>query len=102
MLPCELSGGGVPWLDTVSSHLITKPHRAVLVRFDLRQMKGDVLVELLEERDPVANQDRQDRITNFVGQPEAKAFTGNQTASHKPDGTEPGPQAPVHELRQIA
>ena len=50
-----------------SSHLVTKLHHAALVGFDLRQMEGDVSVELLEEWDPITNQDRQDRITNFVG-----------------------------------
>jgi hypothetical protein len=29
---------------------------------------------------PATNQDRQDRITNFVGQPETKAFGGDYTA----------------------
>src|ERR1700704_5710792 len=65
-------------------------------------MEGDVLVELLEERYPIANQDRQDRITNFVGQPETKAFAGNHPASRKPDSAEPGPEVLIHELRQIA
>jgi hypothetical protein len=49
------------------SHLVTKRDRAALVGFDLRQVEGDVSVELLEEWDPITNQDRQDRITNFVG-----------------------------------
>src|SRR5207237_3252901 len=86
----------------MSLHLVTKVHHAALVGFDLRQMEGDVSVELLEEWDPITNQDRQDRKTNFVGQPETKAFGGDHTASNKPDGTERGPEAPVHELRQIA
>src|SRR5215831_13917880 len=51
----------------LSSHLVKKLHHAALVGFDLRQMEGDVSVEFLEEWDPIANQDRQDRITNFVG-----------------------------------
>jgi hypothetical protein len=51
----------------LSSHLVTKLHHAALVGFDLRQMEGDVSVEFLEEWDPITNQDRQDRITNFVG-----------------------------------
>ena len=97
----ELLDGGVPWLATMS-HLVTKLHHAALIGFDLRQMEGDVSVELLEERYPIANQDRQDRITNFVGQSETKAFAGNYTASNKPDGTERGPQVPIHELRKIA
>jgi hypothetical protein len=40
-------------------------------------MKGDIFVELLEEADPITDQDWQDRITNLVGQPEAKAFATN-------------------------
>ena len=56
------------------SHLITKLHYAVLVGFDLRQMEVYISVELLEEWDSIANQDRQDRITYFVRQPETKAF----------------------------
>ena len=51
----------------LSSHLVTKPNRAALVSFDLCQMEGDVSVDLLEELDPITNQDRQDRIANFVG-----------------------------------
>jgi len=78
----------------MSSHLVTKLHRAALVGFDLRQMESDVSVELLEERYPIANQDRQDRITNFVGEPETKACAGNYTACNKPDGTERAPQCP--------
>jgi len=96
----ELSGSGVPWLTTMSSHLVTKLHHAALIGFDLRQMEGDVFAELLEEPYPIANQDWQDRITNFVGQPEAKAFAGKYTASNKPDGTELEPQVTIHELRR--
>ena len=51
----------------LSSRPVTKLHHAALVGFDLRQMEGDVSVEFLEEWDPITNQDRQDRITNFVG-----------------------------------
>src|SRR5258705_4307146 len=86
----------------MSSHLVTKLHHAALVGFDLRQMEGDVSVELLEEWDPITNQDREDRITNFVGEPETKAFTGDYTASNKPDATKRGSQPPIHELREIA
>ena len=59
--------GGVPWLAAISSYLVAKLHHAAPVGFDLRQMERDVSVELLEERYPITNQDRQDRITNFVG-----------------------------------
>src|SRR5215475_1497672 len=86
----------------LSSHLVTKLHHAALVGFDLRQMEGDVSVEFLEEWDPITNQDRQDRITNFVGKTETKAFGGDYTASNKPDATERGTQASIHELREIA
>jgi len=55
----ELLGGGSSWLATMSSHLITKLHHAALIGFNLRQMEGDVSVEPLEERYPIANQDRQ-------------------------------------------
>src|SRR2546425_8075357 len=50
----------------MSPHFVTKLHHTALVGFDLRQMEGDVSVELLEEWDPIADQDRQDRIANFV------------------------------------
>jgi hypothetical protein len=65
-------------------------------------MEGDVSVKLLEESDPITNQNRQDRITNFVRQPETKAFARDCTASNKPDATVRGPQAPIHKLRKIA
>jgi hypothetical protein len=97
-----LSGGGVPWLAAISPHLVTKLHRAALVSLDLRQMEGDVSVQLLEEPYPITNQDRQNRITNFVGQPETKAFAGNYAASDEPDGTERWSQVPIDELRKIA
>ena len=76
--------GGIPRL-AMSPHLVTKPHHAVLIGFDLGQMEGDVSVELLKERYPIANQYGQDRITNFVGQPETEAFAGNYTTSNEPD-----------------
>src|SRR5262249_37572961 len=65
-------------------------------------MQGDVSVELLKEWNPVTNQDGHDRIANFVGQPEAKAFGGNGTTPDKPDAAKRGPQAAIHELREIA
>jgi type IV secretory pathway component VirB8 len=65
-------------------------------------MEGDISVELLEEWDSIANQDRQDRITNFVCQPETQTFAGDYAAPNKPDGTEPVPQVPIHELRKVA
>src|SRR6266545_7375263 len=86
----------------MSAHLVAKFHHTALVGFDLRQVEGDVLVERLEEGDPIADQDRQDRIANLVGQPEAKAFTADDAPSSEPDAAEPGPQPPIHELREIA
>ena len=68
---------GVPWFATMPSHFVAQRHHAALVSFDLREMEGDVPVELLEEPYPIANQDRQDRIANFVGEPETEAFAGN-------------------------
>jgi hypothetical protein len=56
MLPLDR----VPWRATISSHLITKAHHAALVGFDLPKMKEDIPVELLKERYPLSNQDRQD------------------------------------------
>src|SRR5262245_51982157 len=64
-------------LSDSSSHVVTKRHHAALIAFDLRKMKGDISVELLEEAGPITDQDWQDRITNFVGQPEAKTFATN-------------------------
>src|SRR5436853_3236603 len=86
----------------LSSNLVTKLHHTALVGFHVRQVEGGVSVKLLEELDPITNQDRQNRITNFVGKSEAKAFGGDYTASNKPDGTEGGPQTLIHELREIA
>jgi hypothetical protein len=37
-------------------------NHAALVGFDLREMEGDVSVELLKEWDAITDQDRQDRI----------------------------------------
>jgi len=59
--------GSGPWLGVISPHLVTKRHRAALVGFDLRQMQRDVSVECFKELYPIANQDWQDRIANFVG-----------------------------------
>ena len=83
-------------------NLVSKLHHAALVGFDLREMQGDVSVELFEKWDPITDQDRQDRIAKFVGQPETDAFCGDYTSSGKPDGLEPGPQAAIHEVGEIA
>ena len=84
------------------SHLITKRDHAVLIAFDFRQMKGGISVEILEERDPLTDQDRQDGITNLVGQPATKAFASNYPTSYQPDAAKRRPQTSIHELRQIA
>jgi hypothetical protein len=70
-------------------------NHATLVGLDVRKMERDVFVELLEEWDPITDQDRQDRITNVVRQPETKAFGGDHAASNKPDTAELGPQTPM-------
>src|SRR5689334_10062351 len=84
-----------------SSYLVTERNHPVLVGFDLGQMEGDVTIELVKERDPVANQDRQDRIAYFVGQSATKALSGNGAPAGKPDAAEGGVQTPIHELSQI-
>src|SRR4029078_3525061 len=65
-------------------------------------MKRDVPVELLEEPNPVTNQDRQNRITNLVRQPATKAFARNDTASDEPDAVKARSEAIVDEIREIA
>jgi len=60
----------VRWRRSARHDVLAPRNKAppcALIGFDLRQMEGDVSGELLEERYPIANQDRQDRITNFVG-----------------------------------
>jgi len=52
---------------SATAHLVTKLDRAAVVSFHLHQMQRDVSVELLEERCSITNQDRKNRITNFVG-----------------------------------
>jgi len=89
-------------LNTVVSHFVAKLNHSVLVRFHLRKMQSDVLVELLKEWNPVADQDRQDRITNFVCESQSKALGGDDTASNKPYRTERWPQPVCHELHEVA
>src|SRR5258705_10536081 len=88
------SGGeATPWplrapadhLSRPSSHFITKLDHAALVGFDLRQVETDVSGDLVEERDPITNQDREDRIAHFVAETETKAFPGDNTTSNQPD-----------------
>src|SRR5215213_10869140 len=84
------------------SHLVAKLHRPALVGFHFCQMESDVPVEFLEELYPIADQDRENRVTNFVGQPATKAFARHHAASHKPDAPERRTQPSVHELGKIA
>ena len=91
-----------PSYSLICSHLVTKRHHAALVGFDFGQMQGDVSVELLEEGDPIADQNRHDRIANFVGEPKTKTLAGNGAAPDKPNRREPGPEALIDELRKRA
>ena len=50
-------------------------------------MKSDVCVEIRKERDPVTDQNRKNRIANFVGQPETKAFATANTVTDTHLGT---------------
>jgi hypothetical protein len=50
-----------------SLQLVTKLNHTALVGVHLCQMEGDVSIEFLEEPDPITNQNRQDRIANFIG-----------------------------------
>jgi hypothetical protein len=85
-----------------SSHLVTKRYYAALIGFNLCKMEGDISVELVEEAEPITDQDWQDRITNFVGQAEAKAFARNGTTSDKPNAAKRRAQTSIDELRKIA
>jgi hypothetical protein len=51
----------------MSSHLVTQFDHAAFVGLNPREMESDVSVQLLEEWDPITNQNRQDRIIDFVG-----------------------------------
>jgi hypothetical protein len=73
-----------------------------LLRFDFGQMERDISIELLEERDSVANQDRQDRISKFVCKPETKTFAADCTVANEPNVTELGSRVRIDELRKIA
>src|SRR5204863_1701648 len=67
-----------------------------------REMERDVAAEAFEERDPISDQDRQDGIIDFVGQPETKAFAGDCTTADEPDVAERRSQTLLYELREIA
>src|SRR5690242_4670919 len=65
-------------------------------------MESDVSVEPVEERDPGTDQDRKDRVTNFIGESETKALGGNHASASEPDIAKLGAQVFVHEPREIA
>ncbi len=65
-------------------------------------MQWDVAAEVLEERDTVADQHRQNGISNFVGEPATKAFAAYCAASDELDAGERRPEAFIHERREIA
>lgn len=57
-------------------HLVAKRHHAALIGSNLEKVQGDVLVEPLEKRDSITEQNGHDRIAHFVGQSAAQALTG--------------------------
>src|SRR5262245_43468770 len=88
--------------NDLSSHFVTELDHAAYVGLDLGQVERDVPVELLEEGDPVADQDRQDRVAHLVGQPETKTLARDDATSDEPDRAEARPQALIDELREVA
>ena len=91
-------GSGWPYLRT-SWRSATIP---LVYSFHLHEVQGDILVEPVEEWDPFTDQDGHDRIANFVGQSEPKAFTRDGTPSDEPDATEGRFQPLLHQVREIA
>ena len=83
-------------------HLVAKRYHPARVRFHLHEVQGDILVEPVEEWDPFTDQDRHDRIANFVSQSEPKAFTRDGAPSDEPDATERRFQPLMHQVREIA
>src|SRR5262245_19244602 len=92
------SGSRAAYAGAKCSHFVPEFDDAADVGFDLRQMESDVSIELLEESDAIADHNREDRIPDLVGQPETKAFAGDDTAANEPDAAELGPQTVIHEL----
>src|SRR5262245_27762705 len=86
----------------LSSNFVTEFNHAVRIGCDLREVECDVSIEFLKEGNPITYQNRHDRITNFVGQPKTKTFSGDDATSHEPDRAECRSQAPIHEVREIA
>ena len=65
-------------------------------------MESHIVLQPVEEPDAIPDQDRKDRVTKLIRQPEPEAFAGDRTASDKPDAAELRPEPSVHELRQVA
>ena len=68
-------------VDGPPPYLVAKRYHPARVRFHLHEVQRDILVEPVEEWDPFTDQDGHDRIANFVGQSEPKAFTRDGTPS---------------------
>jgi hypothetical protein len=68
-------------------------HHAALVRIYFSEVQGGVALELIEKRDPLADQYGLDRIAHFVGEPEAKASAGYGATADGPD------TSPTHAFR---
>src|SRR5690606_25330033 len=82
--------------------LVAELDHAGVVGPGLDEVEGDVGAELLEERDAVADEDRQDRVAQLVGEAEAQACGGGGAAADEPDVAEARAQALVHERREVA
>src|SRR5215831_17907423 len=100
--PClsSVSGRGSPCERRLSSDHVPKLYHAAPIGCGLGQMERDVSVEPLEERDAIANQDGQDRISNLVSEPETKAFAGEYSPTDDPNAAEPLSQS-IHQLREV-
>src|SRR5678816_2422973 len=83
-------------------HLVAKRDHAVIVSLHLRKVQRDVLVEPLEEWDSITDEDGHDRITNLVGKPKAKAFTGNCATSNEPNTREGWLQSIINQPRKVS
>src|SRR5687767_15153679 len=64
-------------------------------------MQGNVPVESVEKGDAVTDQDGEDGIAKFVGQPAAKAFARDGTTANKPDVAKSRLQPFVDKLLEI-
>lgn len=84
------------------SHLVMQFNHAVPVSLDSCEVEGDVSIERREEWDSVTDRNRQDRITNLVGQAATKALTADHSAADEPDAPERGTETRVNERSEIA